>query len=257
VSELAQVWLPRRLNSGTVPRMSKLLPWLCVLTLLSACSKPADSTPPKAGEKPAAAASTAAPAAAPAPVDGAVPVPQDLLAHLSRPDSPVLGPANAPVTLVEFLDPACSACRAYAPVVKQIEFLYPKEVRVVVRFAAFHQGSEDAIRILLAAQRQGKFETVLAALFDAQDTWAPNHTAEAREAWKVAATTGLNLARARQDAASAQSSQRLTQEDEDIVALRVVQTPTFYVNGKLMVDTDAQTLLRHVGAEVKAATAAH
>jgi protein-disulfide isomerase len=39
-------------------------------------------------------------------------------ALLIRPYSPSFGPADAPVTLVEFFDPSCEACRAYHPVVQ-------------------------------------------------------------------------------------------------------------------------------------------
>ena len=44
----------------------------------------------------------------------------DNCALLIRPHSPVLGPADAPVTLVEFFDPSCEACRAFHPVVQEI-----------------------------------------------------------------------------------------------------------------------------------------
>jgi protein-disulfide isomerase len=79
----------------------------------------------------------------------------EVAAHLVRPHSPVLGAANARVTVVEVLDPACEACRAFAPVVEQLLFLYPNDVRVVVRFADFHPPSLDAIRLLEAAHRGG------------------------------------------------------------------------------------------------------
>ena len=39
------------------------------------------------------------------------------LASLVRDDSPSMGPADAKVTIVEFLDPECEACRAMAPIV--------------------------------------------------------------------------------------------------------------------------------------------
>src|SRR3972149_3162781 len=41
-------------------------------------------------------------------------------AHLVRMHSPTLGKADAPVVIVEFLDPACETCRAFYPLGKQI-----------------------------------------------------------------------------------------------------------------------------------------
>ena len=40
---------------------------------------------------------------------------------------------------------------------KQVLFVYPEEVRVVVRYAAFHPGSVEAIQVLEASRKQGKF----------------------------------------------------------------------------------------------------
>ena len=67
---------------------------------------------------------------------------------LVRPHSPVIGPADAPVTIVEFFDPSCEACRAFYPTVKQILAAHPEDVRLVLRYTPFHQGSEEAVRIL-------------------------------------------------------------------------------------------------------------
>lgn len=227
--------------------MKSLLPWLCALAVFAGCSRSTETLPaPAAAETPQAAAPTP-------PAAGYAQVPADLLPRLVRPDSPVLGPPNAPVMLVEFLDPACEACRAFAPVVTQVKFLYPKEVRVVLRFADFHPGSEEAIRILLAAQLQGRLESVLAALFEDQEQWASHVAPNIDAAWKIAGRAGLDLARARKDASSAQVSKRLDQEAEDIMALEVSSTPTFYVNDKMLTDYGPAQLMKLVGSEVKAA----
>lgn len=231
--------------------MKRQIPWFAALCLLAGCAKSPDAGPAPAGAGEPAAVTPAAPAP-----QAPVPLTDELRARLIRPESPVLGPVNAPVTVVEFLDPACEACRGFAPVVKQVQFLYPKEVRVVVRFAEFHDGSDEAIRILLAAQRQGKFETVLAALFDGQDVWASHHSPNVEAAWKIAAAAGLDVRRARKDAASPESDARLRQEAEDLMALKVEQTPTFYVNGKPLAQFSAGSLMDLVGAEVKAAAPA-
>jgi protein-disulfide isomerase len=228
---------------------SQCLWFVVIASGLLACSP--KSEPPTAAPAPA---NPVPPEAEPSPTpDGYVQVPLELLPRLSRPDSPMLGSAKAPVTLVEFLDPACEACRTYAPVVKQIQFLYPNEVRLVVRFADFHPGSDEAIRLVLAARLQNKMEEVLNALFAAQDQWVVNHTVDGRKVWEVAATTSLAMSRARRDAASAKITERLRQETEDVLALQVARTPTFYVNGKLLMNTGAQPLLALVSAEVKAA----
>ena len=45
----------------------------------------------------------------PGPVAEAEPVAPELAEAMIRPYSPILGPAEAPVTIVEFFDPACEA----------------------------------------------------------------------------------------------------------------------------------------------------
>jgi protein-disulfide isomerase len=51
--------------------------------------------------------------------------------------SPVIGNTSAPVTIVEFFDPACEACAAISPFVKSILAENPQDVRLVLRYALF------------------------------------------------------------------------------------------------------------------------
>ena len=74
--------------------------------------------------------------------------------RLVRFHSPIFGPANAPVTIVEFFDPACETCRAFYPMVKNLMKQYPNDVRLVLRYAPFHQGSDQVVKLLEAAKRQ-------------------------------------------------------------------------------------------------------
>jgi protein-disulfide isomerase len=218
-----------------------------------ACSR-TDEAPAPASAAPVDAAAT--PAATPAPAADPVsnePLPPELAARLVRFHSPVLGPAQAPVTIVEFLDPACEACRAFAPIVKQILFVHPEEVRVVVRYAAFHRGSDEAIRILEAARRQGKFDETLTALFDRQEEWASHSGPNTEQAWQIAADAGVNLGKARRDARAASVDALLKQEAEDIKAIRVERTPTFFVNGRTPVSFGPGPLMELVSSEIKRA----
>ena len=153
-------------------RAMKLL--ICIFAVaLGACSRPAETPEPATSASPAPAA-TAATAAAGTPVtpDESAALTLEQIARLVRPHSPVFGAAKAPVTVVEVLDPACEACRAFAPVVEQLLFTYPEDVRVVVRYADFHPASLQALRLLVVAQAQGKDHQVLSALFERQEEWA-------------------------------------------------------------------------------------
>ena len=90
----------------------------------------------------------------PGPVAEAEPVAPELAEAMIRPYSPILGPAEAPVTIVEFFDPACEACRAFHPIVKDIMAEHGDAVRVVIRYTPFHgAASEEAIRVLEAARK--------------------------------------------------------------------------------------------------------
>ena len=172
-------------------------------------------------------------------------------APLIRPHAPVLGPVDAPVTIVEFFDPACESCRAFHPVVKRIMAMSPGKVRVVLRYTAFHPPSEDAIRILEAARLQGKFEVVLERLYETQPRWAP-HGRPADSAWSVLDGTGLDIERARKDAASPSVAAVLNQDAADVKSVGVRATPTFFVNGKPLQEFGARQLSDLVKAEVEA-----
>src|SRR4030095_13742863 len=96
---------------------------ICIFAVvLGACSRPAETpAPATAAPPPSAAAAPAAPAQ-PETANEDARVPREHRARLVRPHSPVFGPAQAPVTVTEILDPACAACKAFAPVVEQLLF---------------------------------------------------------------------------------------------------------------------------------------
>ena len=227
---------------------------ICIFAVaLGACSRPAETPAPATSDSPAPAA-TAAPAAASMPVtpNESAALTLEQIARLVRPHSPVFGPANAPVTVVEILDPACEACRAFAPVIEQLLFTYPEDVRVVVRYADFHPVSLQALRLLVAAQAQGKAHELLSALFQRQEEWAAHTGPDPARAWKIAGDVGIDVRRAQQDALDAGVDHILQAEADDLVALKVDRTPTFFVNGKALPTFGPQELMDLVASEVQA-----
>lgn len=167
-------------------------------------------------------------------------------ALLIRPYSPSFGPADAPVTLVEFFDPSCEACRAYHPVVQEIRRQFPTQVRVVLRYTLFHEGSDEAARILEAARMQDKFEPVLDALFAEQPGWAVHGAPEMDVAWEIAGNAGLDLERAETDQFFPGITGILNQDAADVEALAIRQTPTFFLNGKRLENFSAESLIADI-----------
>lgn len=171
---------------------------------------------------------------------------------LIRSYAPVMGNKDAPVTIVEFFDPACEACRAFHPVVKEILEQYPDDVRLVLRYAAFHEGSDEAVGMLEAARIQGVFDPVLEALLEAQPQWANHGAPRIDLAWDAAVAAGLDADAARSDMRSAEIVKRIKQEQADVQTVRVRQTPTFFVDGRPLIKFGADELREMVRLQVEA-----
>lgn len=181
------------------------------------------------------------------------PVAPELVEALIRPYSPILGPDDAPVTIVEFLDPACEACRAFYPIVKDIMAEHGDAVRVVVRYTPLHgEGSEFAIRVLEAARMQGMFEPVLEAILRDQPQWASHGGMRPELIIGIAASAGLDPDAAQAQMLAPQTTGVLNQDRSDVETMGVRQTPTFFVNGKPLNPFGEAELRRLVAAEVTA-----
>lgn len=170
--------------------------------------------------------------------------------RLVRPHSPVYGPVNAPVTIVEFFDPACETCRAFYPIVKQLTRQYPEDVRLVIRYAPLHQGSDLVVKLLEAAKRQDKYWPVLEMVLAAQPMWADHGKPDVQRAFMAAAQTGLDMDKALADASDPAIAAVLQQDVSDLTALGVNKTPTFFVNGRPLPSFGVEQLTTLVAEEV-------
>ena len=170
--------------------------------------------------------------------------------RLVRFHSPVFGPQNAPVTIVEFFDPACETCRAFYPIVKNLMAQYPKDVRLVIRYAPLHQGSDRVVKLLESSKSQGKYQEVLEAVLAAQPAWADHGQPNIEIAFKVAEQAGLDITKARQDIEKPGMQSLLQQDIEDLTALQVTKTPTFFVNGRSLPSFGPDQLAALVAEEV-------
>ena len=172
---------------------------------------------------------------------------------LIRAHSPSFGPADAPVTLVEFFDPSCEACRAYHPIVQDIRRQFPNEVRVVLRYTVFHEGSDEAVRILEVARMQKKFEQMLEAILEKQPNWALHDGPQMDLAWRTAGAVGLDMAKAENQRLSPDITGILNQDMADVEAVGIRQTPTFFLNGKRLENLSPEKLVAEVRQAVEGA----
>lgn len=162
---------------------------------------------------------------------------------LVRDDSPTLGPVDAPVTLVEFLDPECEACRAFFPIVKQLMTEYDGQVRLVVRYIPGHGNSALAALALEAARAQDetKYWEMLELLFDRQSEWGEQQ--ERQDAAFLAAATDVGLDPAPIKAALEAGDTTMIERDlADAIAVDVQGTPTFFVDGERVTDQSPEGL---------------
>jgi protein-disulfide isomerase len=162
--------------------------------------------------------------------------------RLIREDSPTRGPADAPVTLVEFLDPECEACRAAYPVVEQILEDYEGQIYYVVRYIPNHANSALAVAATEAAGEQGKYWEMQALLFATQPTWGEKQTAQTELFISYAQQLGLDTEQFKASLQNPAYTAKAQRDDQDAKALNVRGTPTFFVNGETVYGMDERAM---------------
>jgi protein-disulfide isomerase len=178
---------------------------------------------------------------------------------LVRPDSPTLGPADAPVTMVEFLDPECESCRAFYPIVKQILKDYDGKVRLVVRIMPLHLNSMLAATFTEAAGEQGKYWEMQETLFRRQPEWGERHgephsvpiESPAVLFEKYARGLGLDVEKIKSAVAQNRYAAKLERDKSDGQSLGVTRTPAFFVNGRQLARFSEQDLRSLIDEELR------
>ncbi|HEY8558993.1 MAG TPA: thioredoxin domain-containing protein [Pyrinomonadaceae bacterium] len=182
------------------------------------------------------------------------------LETLVRPDSPALGAADAPVTIVEFLDPECESCAMFAPIVKKTLSQYDGKVRLVVRYMPLHPNSLRAAALTEAAGEQGKYWQMQELLFQKQPEWGTKHGHGAASAPQpdvdalfenYAMELGLDLAKINGAVQQNRYKAKLDRDLKDGQTLGVRQTPTVFVNGRKLARLNENDLRALIDEELK------
>lgn len=150
------------------------------------------------------------------------------------------GPADAPVTLVEYSDFQCPACAAYHPLLTALmeDPANAGKIRLIYRhfpLTRIHRNAELAARSAEAASLQGKFWEYHDLLFQNQTKWsAMSGTGAAGEFESYAGQLGLDLSRWKEDRDSDAVRDAVKADMEGGESSGVDSTPSFFVNGTRM-----------------------
>jgi protein-disulfide isomerase len=149
-----------------------------------------------------------------------------------RDHSQTLGSDDAKVYLVEFMDPACETCAAFSPFVKQMMNANPGKIKLVLRYAPFHDGADYFVKILEAAKKQGKYWETLDIMYKSQPYWASHSNPQPQRIWQFLPRAGLDIAQIRKDMNDPAIVKLIEQDLADAKTLNVRKTPGFFANGK-------------------------
>ena len=146
-----------------------------------------------------------------------------------------IGPADAPVSILEYGDYECPHCGRAEGVVVELLATFGGKIRYAFRpfpLVKVHKNARLAAEAAEAAGAQGKFQELHHALFAHQDALQPEHLVEyARQA-------GLDIARFRDDVNTHRFARRIQESMADALRSGVTGTPAFFINSR-----------RHMGYE--------
>ncbi len=173
----------------------------------------------------------------------------------------VYGKADSTVTLVEYGDFECPACKFFYPVVAQVKEKYKDKIAFQYKhfpLVQVHRNALAAHRAAEAAGKQGKFFEMYDLLYTNQEDWnGPSQSdpvgIQTDSAIRIFETyaekLGLDMAKYNTDLKDASTSATInadTAEGKDKYA--ITGTPTFVLNGKKIEDTSTMDTVEELSA---------
>jgi protein-disulfide isomerase len=143
-------------------------------------------------------------------------------------DAPVLGPADAPITIVEFTDYQCPYCQAAQQYVDRVMETYKGQVRLVYQEFPldFHPQAKPAGRAARCAGEQGKFWEMHLSLLRKPGTY------DEADLQSRAIALGLDAKAFGACTASDKYDSVIQKAVDNGRSVGVSGTPTFFLNGR-------------------------
>lgn len=149
-------------------------------------------------------------------------------------DDVVLGNPKSKVVVIEYADFQCPACAALYPQVKQLLLEYNDKIAYVYRFfplTSIHKNAMISSQFAYAAEKQGKFHEAMDILFQNQQDWAQNDSAE--EIFKTyAEKIGLDMEQYQKDLHAKETKSFIEHSQSNAINVGIQATPTLFINGQ-------------------------
>jgi protein-disulfide isomerase len=164
---------------------------------------------------------------------------------------PSLGPADAPITLVEFADFQCPFCRQWEQeTYKALLDAYPGKIRIVYRdfpLTSIHPDAMPAAEAAQCADEQGKFWDYHDKLFSSDLNDAFSNSGVTEDSYKtIAQGLGLDMTKF-SDCLSTHKYQKSIEDDESFATnLGINSTPTFFINGLAVIGAQPLSTFQNV-----------
>lgn len=154
--------------------------------------------------------------------------------NLIRDDSLKTSTASAKLTIVEFGDMQCPACKLAHPGLKQAIADFPGQVNFVFRHYPLpqHKNAVNGAKAVEAANVQGKAWEMFDKLYDSQEEWSESDN-PAEMFKKYATELGINAEKLISDMNNPAIMDKISKDQSDGNALGVNSTPTLYFNSEL------------------------
>ena len=150
-------------------------------------------------------------------------------------NDPTFGVSNPQLTIMEFSDFSCPACKLAAPAIKEAVSAYADKVELIYNdFNIGHQWSEKSAEAGECAFAQGKFWEFYDLVFQKQDEWAD--ASDAIDKFKsYAKEIGLEESKFNSCLDSGETADKVAYDMKEGQAKKIVSTPTFFIGDQMVV----------------------
>jgi len=151
---------------------------------------------------------------------------------------------KAKVTLIEYTDFQCPACKVYAENVKKLNKDFGDDLLIVHRFLpliSIHKNAVTSAQAAYAAFKQNKFWKMDELLYENQDSWA-NTDNPLLIFTDYAKKFNLNIDQFTNDYNAQSTKEFIDAQRNEGISIGITYTPSFFVNGKIVeVSPDYET----------------